>query len=103
MFVTRMREILDDKNPFYDAYQPDNDPAFSTIKHKTLRELTDHLATSADAILGIVKEKECLLETRRASHSKFGTLNAKEWVEFFMLHAMHHWYDVQKQVLLNRK
>jgi len=103
MFALRIADIFQDKNPFYEAYQPDSDASFIQIQNKRLQELIDGLQMSAESILSVVSEKDSDPESRQASHAKFGTLNAKEWVQFFMLHALHHWYDVQKQVLLNRK
>lgn len=95
-FISRIKKILEDENPFFNAYTAEADPAFHDNCAKSSREIMqDLLVTRKELSNGILSFKETDL-VKEGTHPAYGKMNLVSWLNFFLLHEAHHLFTIFK-------
>ncbi len=96
VFFQRLRQILNEENPQFERYTAESDPLFHDNCSKSTREIMqDLITTRRELIAKILSLKEENVE-RTGGHPAFGTMNIKQWLNFFLLHEAHHLFTIFK-------
>jgi DinB superfamily len=94
VFMNRIKDIRTQVNPFFEVYDPEQDPEFRfTTAHSTgslLHEI-DRLRTNLKHDLEIIPVCEC---SRVGTHAVLGKMNLCQWLEFFLLHESNQLYKI---------
>lgn len=102
-FIDRIRQILCDENPVFPRYTAESDPLFHDNCAKSTREIMqDLIATRRELISKILSLNEESIK-RTGHHPVFGTMNLKQWSNFFLLHEAHHLFTTFKLAAELRK
>jgi uncharacterized damage-inducible protein DinB len=95
-FISRVKQILEEDNPFFPRYTAESDPLFYDNCGLSSREIMqDMLTTRKEMSAGILSFKESDLE-RTAVHPTYGKMNLVQWLNFFLLHEAHHLFTIFK-------
>ncbi len=94
--IARTKKILDEENPAFEGYIPENDPEFPTFLSMSVEELLTHQNEKRVEIVNLITSLSNEQMNRTGTHSKFGKMNLVEWTEFFLLHEAHHIYTTFK-------
>lgn len=101
--INRTRKILEEENPAFPAYIPEEDPEFPKFLALTTDQLLTHLKEKRTEIVKLISnlaEKEL---SGTGTHGKFRKMNLIEWTEFFLLHEAHHQHTIFKLVRIIKK
>jgi uncharacterized damage-inducible protein DinB len=96
IFINRIRRILKEHNPAFDAYKADNDPDFIAAQQLSLNQLLDKLKEDREEIYFFIINLSDEQLTCAGTHPKFGKLTITDWTEFFLLHEAHHLFTIFK-------
>ncbi|HAB50891.1 MAG: hypothetical protein A2315_01450 [Ignavibacteria bacterium RIFOXYB2_FULL_35_12] len=92
--VARTQKILDEDNPSFPAYIPEDDSEFPDFLAMSIEELISHLNTMRMELVDLISNLTDEQLKRTGSHAKFGKMNVIEWTEFFLLHEAHHLHTI---------
>ena len=92
--VARTQKILDEDNPSFPAYIPEDDSEFPDFLAMSIEELISHLNTMRMELVDLISNLTDEQIKRTGTHSKFGIMNIAEWTEFFLLHEAHHLHTI---------
>jgi uncharacterized damage-inducible protein DinB len=96
VFIKRIRRLLDEDNPVFEAYTAEADPQFVENCGKSSREIIqDLLGTRKELSAGILSFTEPDL-AKTAVHPAYGQMNLVSWLNFFLLHEAHHLFTIFK-------
>ena len=96
VFISRIKQILEQESPAFPRYTADADPLFHDNCSKSSREIMqDLLTTRKEMAAEIVSFKETDLE-KTGQHPVFGKMNLIQWLNFFLLHEAHHLFTIFK-------
>ena len=94
--ISRIRLMLNEENPSFNAYVAEADPLFLDSCTNSSREIIQDLLTTrkemASGILAFKEEELC----KTGQHPKYGKMNVIEWLNFFLLHEAHHLFTIFK-------
>jgi hypothetical protein len=94
--IRRIRQILDEDTPVFNAYTAEADPLFHDNCDKSSREvMQDLLTVRKEFSAGILSFKESDLH-RTGLHPAYGKMNLVQWLNFFLLHEAHHLFTIFK-------
>ncbi|MBK6827081.1 MAG: DinB family protein [Chitinophagaceae bacterium] len=94
IFISRVRQILEGKEPTLDKYTAEADPLFLDNCCKSFREIMhDFIATRKEmaADLLVLPESDYM---KCGTHQAFGSMNLIQWINFFLLHEAHHLFTI---------
>jgi len=95
-FIDRVRKMLDQDNPSFARYVPEEDPLFSENCIKSSREIMQDLITLRKEMAAeIISFKDWDL-SKTGQHPVFGKMNLLQWLNFFLLHEAHHLFTIFK-------
>jgi hypothetical protein len=94
VFLDRVRKILTLDEPFFDAYDADDDHEFEIYCAFTTYELLKKISRDRELIYQLIVNLPPDKLDRSASHPKHGSLALIDWTEFFLLHEAHHLYTI---------
>jgi uncharacterized damage-inducible protein DinB len=101
--ISRIRRILDEENPVFERYIPDDDPLFHENCKKSTREIMqDLLSTRKDMSASILNFTEADL-MKVGFHPVYGKMNLPQWLNFFLLHESHHLFTIFKMAAVLKK
>lgn len=94
VFLLRLERILTEERPAFERYVADNDPRFAGYRDLPLAELLTGLDAQREVIFLKLQGmgEDALL--RAAYHPRYGSLDVRQWTEFFLLHEAHHLYTI---------
>jgi len=96
VFISRIKQILEQESPAFPRYTADADPLFHDNCSKSSREIMqDLLTTRKEMAAEIVSFKETDLE-KTGQHPVFGKMNLIQWLNFVLLHEAHHLFTIFK-------
>ena len=96
--IERTNKILQEDNPSFPDYIPEDDPEFPKLLSMSVEELLVHQKEKRAEIVNLVINLSEEQMKRTGTHSKFGRMNLVEWTEFFLLHEAHHIYTIFKLI-----
>ena len=96
--IERTNKILQEDNPSFPAYIPEDDPEFPKLLSMSVEELLVHQKEKRAEIVNLIINLSEEQMKRTGTHSKFGRMNLVEWTEFFLLHEAHHIYTIFKLI-----
>jgi hypothetical protein len=96
IMIRRIRRILDEDHPLFNAYTAEADPLFHDNCGKSSREIMQDLLTVRKELsAGILSFRESDL-ARTGQHPAYGKMNLVQWFNFFLLHEAHHLFTIFK-------
>ena len=98
IFINRIKRILNEDSPVFNAYRADDDPDFIAGQKLPLADLLIRLDADRQEIYTFITEIPDEQLSRTAAHPKYGTLSITNWTEFFLLHEAHHLFTIFKLV-----
>lgn len=101
--IDRTKKILEQTNPIFPAYIPEEDPEFPKFLAMTTDQLLTHLKEKRTEIVKLISNLTETELSRTGTHGKFGKMNLIEWTEFFLLHEAHHQHTIFKLVRIIKK
>ncbi len=96
--IARTKKILNEDNPKFEAYIPEDDPEFSKFLSMSIEGLITHLKEKRIEIVNLISNLTDEQLKRTGTHGKFGEMNLIEWTEFFLLHEAHHLHTIFKLI-----
>src|SRR6476661_1823696 len=96
VFMGRLLSMLEEVNPFFEMYRPEEDTEYRYTAAKTTGSLLHELYRLREDILQLLQqlpENSC---ARVATHEKLGKMTVAQWVEFFLLHESNQLYKIFK-------
>jgi len=94
IFLDRIRKILTNDDPEFEAYRAENDNEFEIYCAFTTYELLKKISTDREVIYHLITHLPPDKLDRTGIHPKFGKLTVLDWTEFFLLHEAHHLYTI---------
>lgn len=101
--IARTSKILEEENPSFESYIPEEDPEFSKFLYMTVSELISNLKSSRFELVHLMSTLTDEQLKRTGTHAKFGKMNLIEWTEFFLLHEAHHLHTIFKLIMNIKK
>ncbi|NWF89852.1 MAG: DinB family protein [Ignavibacteriaceae bacterium] len=101
--IDRTKRILEEDNPTFPAYIPEEDPEFPKFIAMTVEQLLTHLNEKRSEIVKLIANLTEAELQRTGVHGKFGRMNLIDWTEFFLLHEAHHLHTIFKLIRSLRK
>jgi hypothetical protein len=96
IFMDRIREILEEVNPYFPMYQPDEDPEFRYTAAKTTGSLLHCLYRVRHELLVMLEDLSPENFARIGTHARLGKMNIPQWIEFFLLHESNQLFRIFK-------
>lgn len=93
-FIQRVKQIINDEKPIFQAYRAENDPLFHEYLKKDLKELLQDISLNRNLILSQLEGLDEHHLKRWGTHPKFGKMTMSLWTEFFLLHEAHHLFTI---------
>ena len=94
VFQARIERILNERDPSFERYVADNDPAFLACAEESVNELIKNLDSVRIQIWQRIHQLKDDQLARKGIHPKFGELDITQWTEFFLLHEAHHLFTI---------
>lgn len=101
--IDRTKKILEQTNPIFPAYIPEEDSVFPKFLAMTTDQLLTHLRKKRTEIVKLISNLTKTELSRTGTHGKFGKMNLIEWTEFFLLHEAHHQHTIFKLARIIKK
>lgn len=96
MFISRIKQMLDQDNPSFPRYTAESDPVFYDNLERSSREVMhDMLTTRKEMAAGILLFNDIDL-AKTGTHPVFGKMTLVLWLNFFLLHEAHHLFTIFK-------
>lgn len=96
VFISRVRQILENSNPVFDRYTAEADPQFHDNCEKSSREIIhDLLTTRKELAAGVLTFADTDID-KTGIHPVYGQMNLLNWLNFFLLHEAHHLFTIFK-------
>lgn len=94
VFISRVKQILNESNPIFPRYSAEADPLFLDNCSLSTREVLQDLITirkeMTAGMLGFTSDDLA----KSGTHPHFGTMNLLQWMNFFLLHEAHHLFAI---------
>jgi len=95
-FITRVQQILKGDNPSFERYTAESDPLFVDNCHKIFREIMhDFISMRKGIAAGILTLPETDY-SKTGVHPVYGQMTLLQWLNFFLLHEVHHLFTIFK-------
>lgn len=96
VFISRIRQMLEDSNPVLPRYSAEADPEFLENCGKTTREIMHDMITVRKQMAAEIPTLQPDDFEKTAVHPVYGKMNLPEWLNFFLLHESHHLFTIFK-------
>ena len=93
-FMERMQQVLQAKEPVFEPYVADNDPAFPPWRQLDIETVLQRLENDRSKLVSTITQLNDTQLELCGTHKKFGRLNIIQWTEFFLLHEAHHLFTI---------
>lgn len=94
VFIERLKRMLSEESPGFEAYQAEKDPEFEKWLSKNSIMLEEEIAVDRKSINSLLTSLSAEQLQRTGVHPKFGKLTILTWTEFFLLHEAHHLFTI---------
>ncbi len=94
--MDRLKTISNEINPFFLAYNPEDDPEYQFTVARTTGALLHEIYRVRDEIKIMLKNMIPAEFSRVGTHSVLGRMNICQWLEFFLLHESQQFYKIFK-------
>jgi uncharacterized damage-inducible protein DinB len=94
VFIERLKKMLSEEGPAFEAYQAEKDPEFERWLSKNSSELEEEIVADRKSINALLTSLSAEQLKKTGVHSKFGRLTILVWTEFFLLHEAHHLFTI---------
>lgn len=96
IFMERIRLILDEVNPYFKIYRPEEDPELKFTAARTTGSLLHCLYRIRHEMLIMIEDLNPEYYARIGIHSRLGKMNIPQWIEFFLLHESNQLFKIFK-------
>ena len=96
IFLTRLVKMMEEVNPFFEVYKPDDDAEFHFTCAKSTGSLLHELYRLRSDIITKIESLPGENFSRVGTHSVLGRMNISQWVEFFLLHESNQLFRIFK-------
>jgi hypothetical protein len=94
VFLDRIRMILTNDSPVFEAYKAEDDVDFAIYCLFTPYELLKKISADREVLYQLITHLPPDKLDRTGTHPKYGKLNVLDWTEFFLLHEAHHLFTI---------
>jgi hypothetical protein len=98
VFLDRIRKILTNETPEFEAYKAEDDDEFEIYCAFTTYELLKKISHDREIIFQLITNLPPDKLERTGTHPKYGKLTVLDWTEFFLLHEAHHLFTIFRLV-----
>ena len=96
VFMARLKTISTEINPFFLAYNPENDPEYQFTAARTTGALLHEIYRVRDEMKLMLNNLVPAEFSRIGTHAVLGRMNVCQWLEFFLLHESQQFYKIFK-------
>ena len=96
LLLDRLNCILDEIDPYFSIYQPNEDPEFRCLAAKTTGALLHQLYRVRAELLTYIENLGADQCARVGTHARLGRMNIPQWIEFFLLHEATQLFKIFK-------
>ena len=96
IFMDRINLILEDINPYFAIYQPEEDKDLRRKTAKTTGSLLHCLYRIRQDMLVLLEDLNPQYYARTGTHARLGKMNIPQWLEFFLLHESNQLFKIFK-------
>lgn len=96
IFLNRLVRMMDEVNPFFEVYKPDDDSEFHFTCAKSTGSLLHELYRLRSDIILRIENLPSENFARVGTHSVLGRMNISQWLEFFLLHESNQLFRIFK-------
>ncbi|MGV3509464.1 MAG: DinB family protein [Sphingobacteriaceae bacterium] len=96
IFLNRLTRIIEEVNPYFEIYKPDDDPEFHFTCAKSTGSLLHELYRLRSDIILKVEALQTDSYARVGTHAVLGRMNISQWIEFFLLHESNQLFRIFK-------
>jgi hypothetical protein len=98
VMLERITRVLREDAPVFPRYDEAEDPAWERWTALTVPQVWSALDERRDALVGAVAPLLPEQLARAGVHARFGPMDVRRWLEFFLLHEAHHLYVVLQRL-----
>ncbi|MDQ6768502.1 MAG: DinB family protein [Gemmatimonadota bacterium] len=95
--LTRLQRIRDEAEPTFVQYSAETDPNFETWLNLPTPSVIANMRTLRRELVESLGAMEIADLQRIGIHPVFGALPVKLWIQFFLIHEAHHYYQLFKR------
>jgi DinB family protein len=95
--LTRLQRIRDEAEPTFAQYSAETDPDFATWLNLSATSVIANMRVLRRDLVQSLRTMEVADLERVGIHPVFGPLPAKLWIQFFLIHEGHHYYQLFKR------
>ncbi|MBC8054234.1 MAG: DinB family protein [Sphingobacteriaceae bacterium] len=96
IFLNRLGRMMEEVNPLFEVYKPDEDSEFHFTCAKSTGSLLHELYRLRSDILLQIEALPSENFARVGTHAVLGRMNISQWVEFFLLHESNQLFRIFK-------
>ena len=96
IFLNRLVRMMDEVNPYFEVYKPDDDSEFHFTCAKSTGSLLHELYRLRSEIVLKIEALTAESYSRVGTHAVLGRMNISQWVEFFLLHESNQLFRIFK-------
>ena len=96
VLLNRLVRMMDEVNPYFEVYKPDDDSDFHFTCAKSTGSLLHELYRLRSDIILKIESLPIENYARVGTHAVLGRMNISQWIEFFLLHESNHLFRVFK-------
>lgn len=96
IFMDRIHQILNEVNPYFTIYQPEDDPELRYTTAKTTGSLLHCLYRIRHELTIMFEDLNPEYFGRIGVHPRMGKMNIPQWLEFFLLHESNQLFKIFK-------
>jgi hypothetical protein len=96
IFLDRLIKMMDEVNPYFEVYKPDEDSEFHFTCAKSTGSLLHELYRLRCDIIAKLESLPSENFSRVGTHAVLGRMNISQWIEFFLLHESNQLFRVFK-------
>lgn len=82
----------------FQPFKPDEDPDFLEWCTYSTNNMLDKLEETRSALIMLTERLSPDDLAQTATHTRYGTMNVEQWIEFFVLHEAHHIFTVFRRL-----
>jgi fermentation-respiration switch protein FrsA (DUF1100 family) len=95
--LMRLQRVRDEAEPSFAQYSAETDPDFEKWLHLSATSVIANMRALRRDLVEVLRGMEMPDLDRIGIHPVFGPLSAKLWIQFFLIHEGHHYYQLFKR------
>ena len=95
--IERVRRILAENEPTFPAYRADEDPGWPAWQKRSFPEALEGLVEATEKLVAMAEGLAPEQWNRRGTHTRFGPMTLRAWLEFYLAHEGHHFYVLMRR------